>query len=201
MLKESNNYRQFAKQMLDKGWVKPNKRIFDNTKISDHFAIIPTAAGAEEPVRAGTEAVRPGRDALPGGVFPGGRIPGHDAHHRSRRAISSRPKARCWSNRAGWQVYGKEARRRDEDANLVPVAEGREGQDRQGRRPTAWSPSRPRATPKRRCCRRWKARASWSTTTNCAKRWPARASARRPRARRSSKACWAKSTCCAKAAS
>ena len=28
--------------MLDEKWVKPNKRIFDNTKISDHFAIIPT---------------------------------------------------------------------------------------------------------------------------------------------------------------
>jgi len=32
----------FAKQVLKHGWVKPNKRIFDNTKISDHFAIIPT---------------------------------------------------------------------------------------------------------------------------------------------------------------
>ena len=39
---QSNNYHQFAKQILDKGWVKPNKRIFDNSKISDHFAIIPT---------------------------------------------------------------------------------------------------------------------------------------------------------------
>src|SRR6202012_3660698 len=35
-------YLPFAKQVLDKGWVKPNKRIFDNSKISDHFAIIPT---------------------------------------------------------------------------------------------------------------------------------------------------------------
>ncbi len=32
----------FAKQALSNGWVKPNKRIFDNAKISDHFAIIPT---------------------------------------------------------------------------------------------------------------------------------------------------------------
>src|SRR5712691_3616669 len=32
----------FAKQALKQGWVKPNKRIFDNSKISDHFAIIPT---------------------------------------------------------------------------------------------------------------------------------------------------------------
>jgi DNA topoisomerase-3 len=33
---------QHARQILANGWVKPNKRIFDNTKISDHFAIIPT---------------------------------------------------------------------------------------------------------------------------------------------------------------
>lgn len=39
---ENNNYHQFSKQILKQGWVKPNKRIFDNTKISDHFAIIPT---------------------------------------------------------------------------------------------------------------------------------------------------------------
>jgi DNA topoisomerase-3 len=32
----------FAKLVLKQGWVKPNKRIFDNAKISDHFAIIPT---------------------------------------------------------------------------------------------------------------------------------------------------------------
>src|SRR5204862_6766197 len=32
----------YAKQILKQNWVKPNKRIFDNTKISDHFAIIPT---------------------------------------------------------------------------------------------------------------------------------------------------------------
>ena len=39
---ENNNYYQYAAQILNKNWVKPNKRIFDNTKISDHFAIIPT---------------------------------------------------------------------------------------------------------------------------------------------------------------
>ena len=35
-------YAPFAKQVLKGGWVKPNRRIFDNSKISDHFAIIPT---------------------------------------------------------------------------------------------------------------------------------------------------------------
>ncbi|GAP34469.1 DNA topoisomerase III [Piscinibacter sakaiensis] len=31
-----------AAKAVAEGWVKPNKRIFDNAKISDHFAIIPT---------------------------------------------------------------------------------------------------------------------------------------------------------------
>jgi DNA topoisomerase-3 len=37
-----SGYKAFAKQIQKQGWVKPNKRIFDNSKISDHFAIIPT---------------------------------------------------------------------------------------------------------------------------------------------------------------
>ena len=41
-LGEINNYYPFSAQILNNNWVKPNKRIFDNTKISDHFAIIPT---------------------------------------------------------------------------------------------------------------------------------------------------------------
>ncbi len=32
----------FAQQALDGNYVKPTKRIFDNSKVSDHFAIIPT---------------------------------------------------------------------------------------------------------------------------------------------------------------
>jgi DNA topoisomerase-3 len=41
---DQKDYGPFAKQILKSGWVKPNKRIFDNSKISDHFAIIPTLA-------------------------------------------------------------------------------------------------------------------------------------------------------------
>ena len=33
---------RFASDILKQGWVTPNKRIFNNAKISDHFAIIPT---------------------------------------------------------------------------------------------------------------------------------------------------------------
>jgi DNA topoisomerase-3 len=35
-------YAPFAARALKEGWVRPNKRIFNNEKISDHFAIIPT---------------------------------------------------------------------------------------------------------------------------------------------------------------
>src|SRR5438876_2467211 len=34
----------FARKALDNDWVKPNKRIFNNAKVGDHFAIIPTGA-------------------------------------------------------------------------------------------------------------------------------------------------------------
>jgi DNA topoisomerase-3 len=38
----STNYKPFADTILKNGWVHPNKRIFNNAKVSDHFAIIPT---------------------------------------------------------------------------------------------------------------------------------------------------------------
>jgi DNA topoisomerase-3 len=42
LAESSDNYYPFASQILNSSWVKPNKKIFDNSKISDHFAIIPT---------------------------------------------------------------------------------------------------------------------------------------------------------------
>jgi DNA topoisomerase-3 len=41
-LSDTNAFGGFAREILKQKWVRPNKRIFDNTKISDHFAIIPT---------------------------------------------------------------------------------------------------------------------------------------------------------------
>ena len=38
----------FAGKILSEGWVKPNKRIFNNAKISDHFAITPTLESADK---------------------------------------------------------------------------------------------------------------------------------------------------------
>ncbi len=41
MLKDTA-YAPFAGAILEQDWVRPNKRIFNNAKVSDHFAIIPT---------------------------------------------------------------------------------------------------------------------------------------------------------------
>ncbi len=38
----TNAYGTHARRVLKEKWIRPNKRIFDNAKISDHFAIIPT---------------------------------------------------------------------------------------------------------------------------------------------------------------
>ncbi len=42
VLEGDRAYGSFARQILGKEWVRPNKRVFDNAKVSDHFAIIPT---------------------------------------------------------------------------------------------------------------------------------------------------------------
>ncbi len=39
----ATQYATFADQILKSDWVRPNKRIFNNAKVSDHFAIIPTS--------------------------------------------------------------------------------------------------------------------------------------------------------------
>lgn len=40
-------YAELAAQVVSQGWIKPTKKIFDNSKISDHFAIIPTGKRPE----------------------------------------------------------------------------------------------------------------------------------------------------------
>jgi DNA topoisomerase-3 len=42
--RSSRAYGEHAGRVLDSGWVRLERRIFDNTKISDHFAIIPTGS-------------------------------------------------------------------------------------------------------------------------------------------------------------
>ncbi|MDZ4743803.1 MAG: DNA topoisomerase III [Verrucomicrobiota bacterium] len=46
MLKGTSSFGQYAAEALNKKMIHPNKRIFNNAKISDHFAIIPTTTAA-----------------------------------------------------------------------------------------------------------------------------------------------------------
>src|SRR5438477_9879953 len=46
-LGDTDAFAPFARQILKQGWVTPNKRILDNTTISDHFDIIPTLQTAK----------------------------------------------------------------------------------------------------------------------------------------------------------
>jgi DNA topoisomerase-3 len=124
VLKESPNYHQFAKQILDKSWVKPNKRIFDNSKISDHFAIIPTGTvpkNLSEPEQKLYDLVTRRFMAV---FFPAAEflvttryteVAGHQ--FKTEGKVMTNP---------GWlAVYGKDTSGDDKDgASLVAVAKG-----------------------------------------------------------------------------
>jgi DNA topoisomerase-3 len=121
---ENNNYHQFAKQILKNNWVKPNKRIFDNTKISDHFAIIPTTQAPKnlsEPEQKLYDLVTRRFMAV---FFPAAEfqvttryteVSGHQ--FKTEGKVMTNP---------GWlAIYGKEAANDDDKENagtLVPVA-------------------------------------------------------------------------------
>lgn len=125
VVKQNPNYHQFAKQILDKGWVKPNKRIFDNTKISDHFAIIPTGIapkGLSEPEQKLYDLVTRRFMAV---FFPAAEfqvttrfteVSGHQ--FKTEGKVMTNP---------GWlAIYGKDTTGDDEKGGgtLVPVAKG-----------------------------------------------------------------------------
>ena len=121
-LADTNNYNQFAKQVTKNGWVKPNKRIFDNTKISDHFAIIPTGVAPKnltEPEQKLYDLVTrrflavffPPAEFLVTTRFT--EVSGHQ--FKTEGKVMTNP---------GWlAVYGKDTTGDDKDgATLVPVA-------------------------------------------------------------------------------
>ena len=83
----------FARRVLDNKWVKPNKRIFNNAKVSDHFAIIPTGTvpgSLDNNEQAIFDMVT---QAFCGGVLSTGAIREHDSNHARRgRAVQNRRK-------------------------------------------------------------------------------------------------------------
>ncbi|UUX95917.1 DNA topoisomerase III [Aquabacterium sp. J223] len=110
-----------AAKALKAGYIKPTKRVFDNAKVSDHFAIIPTL----QPPRALTEAEAKLYDMVvrrflavfyPSAEFQVTtritEVAGHRFQTNGKVLVNP-----------GWMaVYGKEAQ--GEDATLVAVSPG-----------------------------------------------------------------------------
>ena len=119
-----------AKTALDGNYIRPSKRIFDNSKVSDHFAIIPTLqapSGLSEAEQKLYDLVVRRFLAV---FFPSAeftvttRITSAVGHHfKTEGKVLVKP---------GWMaVYGKEAaedvtdaKEGDKGQNLVPVREG-----------------------------------------------------------------------------
>jgi DNA topoisomerase-3 len=126
VLGENNNYRTFSKQILSKGWVKPNKRIFDNSKISDHFAIIPTGIAPKnlsEPEQKLYDLVTRRFMAV---FFPAAEFQ-VTTRYTEVSGHQFKTEGKVMTN-AGWMaIYGKDVAADDDKEGsgmLVPVAKG-----------------------------------------------------------------------------
>jgi DNA topoisomerase-3 len=117
------HYGTFADTILKNGWVRPNKRIFNNARISDHFAIIPTTQepkGLSEIEQKLYDMVAKRFLAI---FYPAAeflettritRVEGEPFKSTGKVLVA-----------AGWLVvYGKEAQSDDEAPTLAPVKQG-----------------------------------------------------------------------------
>lgn len=111
-----------AHKILAEGWLRPNKRIFNNAKVSDHFAIIPTGVmpkGLSEPEQKLFELVTRRFLAV---FFPAAE---YLETVRITRVVGEPFKSvGKVLMKAGWlEVYGREAAD-DETPTLAPVQSG-----------------------------------------------------------------------------
>jgi len=121
-LRDLAGYSSFAEKILMSDWVRPNKRIFNNAKISDHFAIIPTGVlpkGLSEPEQKLYDLVTKRFLAVfypPAEFLETVRITRVEGEpFKSAGKVLMKP---------GWlEVYGKEADS-DDTPNLMPVEQG-----------------------------------------------------------------------------
>jgi DNA topoisomerase-3 len=123
-----------ARLALKEGWVRPGKRVFDNAKVSDHFAIIPTLQPAGHLSDAEAKIYDLVVKRFLAIFYPPAeyqvttRISTVEVQQRAAAGESVAVEHRFQTNgrvlvKPGWlAVYGKEAQ--DDDASLVPVAPG-----------------------------------------------------------------------------
>ncbi len=116
-------YSTLAGRVLQEGWVRPNKRIFNNEKISDHFAIIPTLDAPKHLSEVEQKLYDMVVKRFLAVFFPSAE---HLVTTRITRVEGEpfKTEGRILVN-AGWlEVYGKEAAEGDE-GSLAPVKDGK----------------------------------------------------------------------------
>jgi DNA topoisomerase III len=114
-----------ARKGLDQGYVKPSKRVFDNAKVSDHFAIIPTLQAPTSLTEVEAKLYDLVVKRFLAVFYP----PAEYMVTTRISKVSTTDRVHHFQTNGkvlvnpGWlAVYGKEAQ--DEDANLVPVQQG-----------------------------------------------------------------------------
>jgi DNA topoisomerase-3 len=117
-LRELNKH---AAKAVKEAYVKPSKRVFDNAKVSDHFAIIPTLQAPKSLTEIEAKLYDMVVKRFIAVFYPA-------AEFMVTTRVSTVGQHRFQTNgkvlvNPGWlAVYGKEAQ--EDDANLVAVAEG-----------------------------------------------------------------------------
>jgi DNA topoisomerase-3 len=113
-------YGQFAGEILKRGWVHPNKRIFNNAKVSDHFAIIPTSIGPKGLSEHEQKLYDLVTRRFLAVFYPAAEfLISTRITHVKEEAFRTDGKVMV---NAGWMsVYGKEAQGEDQGPQLVPV--------------------------------------------------------------------------------
>ena len=123
----SGELAKHAKKAMQAGWVKPNKRIFNNAKVSDHFAIVPTGtvpSGLDDKEQRIFELVSKRFVAV---FYPAAQFEDttritrveNEAFKTTGRIITD----------PGWMaVYGREVEGTDSEKAIVPAKSGESAQ-------------------------------------------------------------------------
>ncbi len=114
-----------ARKGLNEGYVKPIKRVFDNTKVSDHFAIIPTLQAPKSLTEIELKLYDMVVKRFLAVFYPSAEFlvtTRTSTVERDGKAYAFQTNGKVLVNPGWLAVYGKEAQ--DEDANLVAVAPG-----------------------------------------------------------------------------
>jgi DNA topoisomerase-3 len=122
----SHPYGKFAAKVLANKWVRPNKRIFNNAKISDHFAIIPTMLAPKHLNEAESKLYDLVVRRFLAVFYPAAE---YQITTRITRVVGEafKSEGRVLMNPGWLEVHGKEADE-EEGGNLVPVEAGESAQ-------------------------------------------------------------------------